>query len=52
MEEWMKLAEQTLETLMKQAGTVQAQCYLERTERTEIRFSLEIPYMLRTVKEE
>lgn len=52
MEEWIKLAEQTLETLMKQAGTVQAQCYLEKTVRTEIRFLLTEPYMLRTFPEE
>ncbi|MBQ5986574.1 MAG: hypothetical protein IJL59_04870 [Clostridia bacterium] len=52
MKEIMKLAEQTLEILMKQPGVVKAQCYLERTERTEIRFSLTEPYMLRTVPEE
>ena len=52
MKEVMQLAKQTLETLVKQAGSVKAQCYLERTKRTEFRFSLTEPYMLRTVLEE
>lgn len=52
MKEAMQLAKQTLETLVKQAGSVKAQCYLERTKRTEFRFSLTQPYMLRTVLEE
>ncbi len=53
MEELIRLAEQTLQNLLKQEGVAKAQCYLERIERTELRFSLnEEPYMMRTVVDE
>lgn len=53
MEELIKLAEQVLQKLMEQEGVAKAQCYLERIERTELRFKLgEEPFMLRTVVDE